>query len=392
MKKFQQSMHNSKEEYFDVIVAGAGPAGSSCAYTLSQAGLKVALIDKSDFPRVKVCGDALTYRAVTLIKEIFPALISQIEDFPNKTKINSARFVSRGGNDAFLRWNRSTYNCNRADFDTLLLQQVLTQENVTFFKQTRIENVEILDTHVEVTTENGLFKGAIVVGCDGAHSVIARKILKNSIDRHHHSSSVRAYFKGVHEQEKGCIELYFTKKFIPAYFWVFPVNQTDWNVGLVKMPSRRSNENVNLREAFFEIIEETPELKSRFKDATMIGKLEGFGLPLGSKKQPISGQRFLLCGDAASLIDPMWGNGIDNGLESGRIAANHIIQHHSDNKFTKETNADYDKLVYAKLRKELRFNTRLLRIYSIFPWFIDAGIFLFSKKNPLFFVFKKFIS
>jgi len=88
----------------------------------------------------------------------------------------------------------------------------------------------------------------------------------------------------------------------------------------------------------------------------------------------------------------MWGNGIDNGLESGRIAANHIIQHHSDNKFTKETNTNYDKLVYAKLRKELRFNTRLLRIYSIFPWFIDAGIFLFSKKNPLFFVFKKFIS
>jgi len=385
-------MQDKQEDYFDVIVAGAGPSGSSCAYILGRAGFKVALIDKAEFPRVKVCGDALTYRAVKLIEEIFPNFMPQFLDFENRSKVNSARFTSRSGNDAFLRWNKSTYNCTRADLDTLLLNEALKQPTVSFFKETRISDVEILENHVELTTDKGMFKGNIVVACDGAHSVIARKIQKNSIDRNHHSSAVRAYFKGVQTIEKDCIEFYFTKKFIPSYFWIFSVNKTDWNVGFIKMPSPFSKKNLNLREAFFEVIEETPELKSRFKDATMIGKLEGFGLPLGSKKQPISGQRFLLCGDAASLVDPMWGNGIDNGLESGRIAANHIIQHHSDNKFTKETNADYDKLVYAKLRKELRFNTRLLRIYSIFPWFIDAGIFLFSKKNPLFFVFKKFIS
>ena len=392
MKKFQQSMHNSKEEYFDVIIAGAGPSGCSCALALSKSGLNVALIDKSDFPRVKVCGDAITYRAVKILEDLDPTFVQHFSLFENKSTMNSARFISRRGTDAFVHWNKSTYNCKRSDFDNYLLDLALKEEKVTFIGGCKVNDISVHDTHVELSTEKGLINGKIVVGCDGAQSIIARKIFKNSLDRNHHSLAVRGYFRGVKELEIRSIEFFFTKKFAPSYFWIFPVNKTDWNVGFGKMPNPFSKKTINLRKGLLEILEENPELKERFSEATLIGKIEGFGLPIGSKKRPISGHRFLLCGDAASLVDPMWGNGIDNGLESGRIAAKHIIKHIPENKFTAEINVQYDQLVYKKLGKELRFNTWLLRAYSISPWIMDLAIFLLSNKNPFQKRFQKLFS
>jgi len=70
---------------------------------------------------------------------------------------------------------------------------------------------------------------------------------------------------------------------------------------------------MDLRTSFQNVLDEIPSIRDRFKNAERIGKIEGFGLPLGSRKVPMSGDRFMLCGDAASLIDPLSGEGIGPG-------------------------------------------------------------------------------
>jgi flavin-dependent dehydrogenase len=113
-------------------------------------------------------------------------------------------------------------------------------------------------------------------------------------------------------------------------------------VGLGMLSSEVSKRKVDLKKALHDIIESKPELQVRFKDATPLEKSQGFGLPIGSKKRALSGDRFLLLGDAASLIDPFTGEGIGNALRSGRIAAGHIVKSFDNLNFSASFHKGYD--------------------------------------------------
>ena len=97
----------------------------------------------------------------------------------------------------------------------------------------------------------------------------------------------------------------------------------------------------------------------RFRDAKPLETAKGYGLPLGSKKRKISGDRFLLLGDAASLIDPFTGEGIGNAIRSGRVAANHIIGAFRVNDFSASFNTAYDKEIYTRMWPELKVSRAL---------------------------------
>lgn len=380
-----------QEKIFDVIIVGAGPSGTSCALTLRKAGLKVALIDKAEFPRDKVCGDAIPGRAVKLLAELDPKFLAAFPPHENKKRISSTRFISFSGTEATVEWKLPAYNCVRLSFDSYLLDLVLKESSTFFFSRTRITDVDILDSHVELKTDKGLFKASIVVACDGAQSLLAKKLNKFTLDRTHYAVAVRAYFEGVKGMKAGCNEVFLSKKFIPGYLWVFPVSDTHTNVGFGMLSDTVAKKKIQLQASLLAVIEEFPELKERFSEANMLGKIEGFGLPLGTRHLRISGKRFLLCGDAASLIDPISGDGIGNGMVSGKLAAEHILKHISANQFTATITMEYDKLVYARLGKELKINTLFLRLTNFFHWLPNIGIFLLSKKNPLSFLFKKLL-
>jgi len=98
-----------------------------------------------------------------------------------------------------------------------------------------------------------------------------------------------------------------------------------------------------------DIINKIPEVHSRFKDAKALEDVKGFGLPLGSKKYAISGNRYMLCGDAASLIDPFSGEGIETAMESGKFAAEQILKSMAQNDFSANTLKAYDERVYKKM-------------------------------------------
>ena len=118
-----------------------------------------------------------------------------------------------------------------------------------------------------------------------------------------------ACYSNVFHTGETTAEIYFDKRFFPIYLWVFPLPGNLANVGFSMLSGEIAKRKINLRKAFYGFIEQSPELKRKFKDAVQVSPPEGFGLPLGSKVPVISGERFMLAGDAASLIDPITGEG-----------------------------------------------------------------------------------
>jgi flavin-dependent dehydrogenase len=144
------------------------------------------------------------------------------------------------------------------------------------------------------------------------------------------------------------------------------------NVGVGILSERIREKKINLREQMLKAIQENPTISARFKNATLKGKIQGWGLPMGMERLPVSGDNFLLTGDAASLIDPFSGEGIGNALFSGMLAANAIAQameaKRLDAAFLKEA---YDEMLYKRLGDELRISAFLQKLCR-YPWLFNV--------------------
>jgi flavin-dependent dehydrogenase len=107
------------------------------------------------------------------------------------------------------------------------------------------------------------------------------------------------------------------------------------------------------------IINTHTSISPRFSGAKMIGKIEAHGLPLGPDPKPVSGDGFLLAGDAASLVDPFSGEGIGNAMVSGELAASMVRDAFAQNNFSARFLKEYDERIYKKLGRELKTSHRL---------------------------------
>src|SRR5262249_55250622 len=142
----------------------------------------------------------------------------------------------------------------------------------------------------------------LLIGAEGDRSVVARKLAHHNMEPKHYCGGLRAYYKGVKNfHAQGFIELHFIQELLPGYLWVFPLPNGEANVGVGMLTKAASKKKINLKQTMLKALAENPTLKDRFKDAQLIGDIKGWGLPLGSKKRKISGNNFLLTGDAASL-------------------------------------------------------------------------------------------
>jgi flavin-dependent dehydrogenase len=221
-----------------------------------------------------------------------------------------------------------------------------------------------MNDEVTVTAGNSKFISKIVIGCDGAHSVVNRNVAGTRPDPHHHCGAVRAYYSNVSGIPDRTFEIHMIKDLLPGYFWIFPVKDNLANVGLGVLSDVISKRRMNLRTSLLKVVEEVPYLNDRFKNAERIGKIEGFGLPLGSRKVPMSGERFMLCGDAASLIDPLSGEGIGQAIVSGRYAGWQAKKCFDDNNFSASYMKQYDAQVYKKFWSRHRKNYFIQQLMS----------------------------
>jgi len=391
------SLYNETNDSFDILIIGAGPAGCSCAYKLSGKGLKVGIIEKDTFPRDKICGDALSPDVINQLYRIDPKLGEKFQQIPKKKTIRGIRFIAPNRKQLDMHFinpkfkDATSFMLKRFDFDSFLFDQINNLPDINIFCNYKVVSLKYLEDKILINTDKKTFSAKIVIGADGAHSIINKKLSPNKIDKNHFSAGLRQYYENVTGfDEKGLIELHFYNDILPGYFWLFPLENNQANVGLGMLSSEISKRKINLRKKLKDIIQNHPNVKHRFKHAKPIESIKGFGLPMGSKKRHCSGNRFLLIGDAASLIDPFYGEGIGMAIRSGRIAADHLLKAFELHRFDADFNAQYDKKVYSKMRFELYFGhlvQRLMKYPKIFNVLINITSKCKSVQSLLTYIF-----
>lgn len=355
---------------FDVIIVGAGPSGVACAIKLADTGLRVAILDKATFPRDKTCGDALSVDVVNQLSMLSPNLAAKFDALSKKMPSYGVKIFSpnrRYMDIPFIYKNQKScgYICQRIDFDNLLFQHLKQYPTVETLENSAVEKVTATANGVRIQTAKAHFEAQMIIGADGAHSVVAKQLGNSKVERKHYSAGLRVYYEGVTSfHEDHYIELHFFKDILPGYLWIFPLPDNKANVGIGMPSSIIAKNKMNLKDTLQRLVKTHPQLKNRFQNARPLETIKGYGLPLGSKQRSISGERYLLTGDAASLIDPFSGEGIANAIRSGRIAAEHIVQCFEQQNFSAAFNKAYDEEIYRKMGQEFKINKILQKLVS----------------------------
>lgn len=344
---------------------------------LKDAGLNIVWIDKTTFPRDKVCGDAIPSNVQRVLSSIDVSLNEKfLQHFSEKVQVEGCRFIAPDKSSFDLTFVTKGHAAKRLHFDHFLFN--LANEcnsHISFIGNASVESIVNSATVVTVKLTDGrIIEGQIIIGCDGANSVVRKNLSHPFIRKKENIAAVRAYYSNVANLEHKMLEIHIIKNYMPGYFWIFPLPENQSNVGFGMVNRFITNRKIDLKKALIEVIQNDSAISPRFSQASTDGVISGFGLPCGGRKNPVSGQRFLLCGDAASLINPATGEGIGNAMISGRMAAIHIINCFQSNNFTQSFNEQYDKMVYDKLLGDLRIQHWLQRITADREWLINFAL------------------
>ncbi|MBI2970908.1 MAG: NAD(P)/FAD-dependent oxidoreductase [Candidatus Aenigmarchaeota archaeon] len=336
----------------DVIVAGAGPSGSTCAAYLGKMGYRVLLLDKDSFPRDKACGDGIGLYAVEIFREL--GLMEQLRSYK---RIRGFLISSPKGTTVRipLAETLTGYTCPREAFDNMLFSHarkfVDTKERFL---------VTGADFNPPAVTGKDLASGQtrrltchVLVAADGATSVIARKLDTSRVDEAHHAVALRAYYENVRGLTDD-IELHFLSEAMPGYFWIFPLSTTKANVGIGMVTKYAIKNKVRLQDLMLATIRDNPLFAKRFANARLVSPIKGWNLPLASKRRKCYYENVLLVGDAAALVDPLTGEGIGEAMLSGKLAAQAIDEAFKKNDFSENTLKMYDSLIHKHLGNTYR--------------------------------------
>ncbi len=318
----------------DVIVVGAGPAGSATAFHLAKQGLNVTLFEKTSFPREKVCGDGLTPRAV---KQILDMGIEPTKE--NGWLRNKGLRVIGGGHRLELNWpdveGFPNYGLvrTRADFDEMLARTAQKQ-GVNLFEKTRVTGPIFDSTSgkvigVNIKKEDGTQEkhfAPVVVASDGVSSRMALALGLERRDDRPMGVAVRTYYKSTRSDDdylESWLELRDQNKLLPGYGWIFGMGDGTSNVGLGILDSSPVFQSIDYKDLLKRWLDQTPE-EWGFRDQNMTQPVRGAALPMGFNRQPHYVKGMILVGDSGGMVNPFNGEGIAYAMETGQVAADVI--------------------------------------------------------------------
>ncbi len=325
----------------DVVVVGAGPAGSATAYHLARNGLDVALLEKTAFPREKVCGDGLTPRAVKSLVAMGIDTSEQAGWLHNK----GLRIIG-GGMRLEIPWPElasfPSYGLvrPRSDFDDLLARQAV-KAGAVLHERTNVTGPVLDDrtgriTGVATTGESGAvtYRAPLVVAADGNSSRLSLSMGLQKRDDRPMGVAVRTYYTSPRHDDdwlESWLELWDRddttgrERLLPGYGWIFGVGDGTSNVGLGILNTSTAWGKVDYKDLLKRWLDQTPE-EWGFREENRTQPVRGAALPMGFNRQPHYARGMLLVGDSGGMVNPFNGEGIAYAMESGEIAAQTIAQ------------------------------------------------------------------
>jgi geranylgeranyl reductase family protein len=330
----------------DVIVVGAGPAGSGVATYLARSGLDVLVLEKTAFPREKVCGDGLTPRAV---KELASLGVATPQD-QGWIRNKGLRIIG-GGHTLQLPWPDLAAFPDyglvrpRRDFDEILARTAQAagaklQERVSVTgpvldeRSGRIVGViaRPVDDEGRRAGEDVTYRAPLVVAADGVSGRLALSMGIRKRDDRPMGVAVRTYFRSPRHDDdwlESWLELWDGEpgrsRLLPGYGWIFGVGDGTSNVGLGILNSSAAFGNVDYRDLLRRWVATMPP-EWGYTDENMTSPIRGAALPMGFNRTPHYGRGLMLVGDAGGMVNPFNGEGIAYALQSGRMAAEVIAQ------------------------------------------------------------------
>ena len=195
---------------YDVVITGAGPAGCACALALHGSGLRVVMVEKDIFPRDKICGDAIPGLAFKAMDKINTEWGNAMRQFIDKEAVRTAKIFAPNNKIITLDWITFAYNSKRINFDHFLFQLVKNETTTTIFENKRLQKVVVEKDGVECQfQENLVINAAIIIGCDGANSMVMRQLGSVDLQNSPSCAAVRTYYKGIEELKTGVNEFHF---------------------------------------------------------------------------------------------------------------------------------------------------------------------------------------
>jgi geranylgeranyl reductase family protein len=365
---------------FDVAIAGAGPAGAAAAAHLAGTGYVVALLDQKTFPRDKVCGDFVGPAAIAELDQLG---VTDRPEFWQTNEIRQAALYLDGEDliiqdfpqvDGLPDYGRVI---PRIDLDHWIVQAA-TGAGAELIENHHVTGYEIHGDLVHVRARTGagtrVLTARLLIGADGSSSVIARQLAGRLQDDEHRIIAVRAYYEGVDEVPDRA-ELYFTSGSFPGYYWLFPTGADTANVGVGLALGTVPENQTHLRDLLVERVERDPILYQRLGRARIVGKIVGWPLATYDPDLPLFGDRVMLAGDAAGLINPLNGEGIQTALSSGRWASEVAIPCLANDDLSARALAPYQRQVEDELRHDMAlacFLIQIIRNRALTPIWLEA--------------------
>jgi geranylgeranyl reductase family protein len=332
---------------YDVIIAGAGPAGSTCARECARQGLTTLLLDKDPFPRSKPCGGAVSHRALSLLDFSLPEHIIEKECY-------GARVHYGGRTIEAHREYRIAVLVSRERFDAYLADKAV-ESKARFVPGEKVVSVQEAGDWVTVVSEKATYQSRFLIGADGIHSRVAHAV-RRPFGKPEMAlalvSRVPADDAEMDRRQNRTLDMYFG--IAPqGYGWLFP-HRGYYSLGMMGLASTIKDPKGIL--AVF-----AHGLGMDFPD------VQGHYIPLGGIKRTVASNRILLVGDAAGFADPFQGEGIAYAILSGKLAARVIIDSIRDKHNPPSAAVRYRRECEQRIRKNLLVALRMAKLLDRYP-------------------------
>ena len=380
-------------ESYDILIVGAGPAGSTAALYAQRAGFKTCLIDKCTFPRDKICGDAIPSGAksilydLNLYQKVMQLPLTETDHYLLKGPSNHSFKLQRGSSiedtlDKTKKTSGMGLLIKRVDFDNFLFTEAKKVSDKTYsgykVKQLVWDNDQVVGVIAQGDDQTIELRARIIIGADGFNSIVAQQ---SGLYQHHpkHSSvAIRRYYQGVKCDTKSML-IHFANEIPLGYFWIFPLANDITNVGLGLRHDIMKKKQLHIKNIFDELIT-GPTYNTVFSQAQALEPHRGWNLPMASMRRRSVANGVILLGDASGLIDPFSGHGISNAMLSAKIEIQSLCKNKLEQQPVQTTLKYCESQIWTTMKKDFLLSSLLQKLGN-YPAVVD---FIFKKisMNP----------
>jgi geranylgeranyl reductase family protein len=344
---------------YDVVVIGAGPAGSAAAIGMAIAGWHILLVDKAAFPRDKVCGDFLSPRSLAALEAL--GCLDAVQRAQPYSVGRSAVYLNGELLSVGLMPEISDLPGYGLVVPRMVLDEILFRRaeelSVDTVQGFAVQELSVNSCGVTVSGHSGsnsrIFTTRLVIIADGARSRLASRAGLPRDNGKPDLFALRAYFEGV-RCDPDTAAIFFGEAYFPGYAWVFPIGGGRANVGMGMAMDASRHYQINLRECFVRWLAEDPGLQEMLRGARLDGRIVGWPLTTYRGNQVNYGDRVLVVGDAGYFVDPINGEGIHTALETAQLAVRTADEALATNNLTDSFLSVYERRWRAAFDLDLR--------------------------------------